>query len=86
MSIEITDEMWNEFWQAYHKEARNPSSFTAACTKAALAAVAPMIAAAEREKCALIATDYTTDELSDYQAGLNSAALAIAADIRARSS
>jgi len=87
--IEITDEMVNAARKAGMDSnigAHDPC-YVEFDIRAALAAVAPLIAAAEREACAQVASDYDIgSSADDYEAGANSAARVIAADIRARSS
>jgi hypothetical protein len=59
--IEITDEMMDAAGKAYDREYGAEDVCSWSSMAAALAAVAPLIAAAEREACAKVADDYARE-------------------------
>lgn len=97
MSIEITDEMVKTAALGAFNETRarhgfppleeiEGGLFAAESWRAALSAVAPLIATAEREACALVVRQLKVQYASSFDHGFNTALGCAASAIRARSS
>lgn len=90
--IEITDEMVDAYLFANNPGLRSPYASEDTLTRlresvrSSLSAVAPLIAAAEREACAKVAAEAVTDFQERRMLGHPMCAPIIAAAIRARSS
>ena len=81
----ITDEMRKVFWESFNAEYHNGDKLLSVAAEAGLAAVAPLIVAAEREECAKVAAGEVADFQKRRMLGHSMCAPIIAAAIRARS-